>query len=94
MTLSIREGEGYIQVVIEDDGVGMSDDLQGHRTTPGKQRNSGIGIQNIRKRLDSIPGAVLSFQSEAGKGTTVTMFLPINQSEADAVDEERGDRFV
>ncbi|MGG1659091.1 ATP-binding protein [Brevibacillus sp. NRS-1366] len=93
VTLTIREGEGYIQVVIEDDGVGMPDDLLNQMTKEQRKRG-GIGIQNIRKRLDSIPGAVLSFRSEQGRGTTVTMFIPVNHDESDAVDEERRDRFV
>ncbi|WP_240041210.1 ATP-binding protein [Paenibacillus ginsengarvi] len=74
--LAVREGERYIQVTIEDDGVGIPDDLLYRLTTGERQNGGGIGISNIRKRLETIPGAALSVSSELGRGTIVTMYLP------------------
>ncbi|GED67217.1 histidine kinase [Brevibacillus reuszeri] len=93
VTLIIREGDGYIQVVIEDDGVGMADDLL-YQMTQGVRKSGSIGIQNIRKRFESIPGAVFTLDSELGHGTKVTMFIPINKEGAEAVITERRDTFV
>ncbi|MBD2862254.1 hybrid sensor histidine kinase/response regulator [Paenibacillus oceani] len=75
VTLAIREVEGYIQVTIEDDGVGIPDDLLYHLSA-GERKTGGIGISNIRKRLDTIPGAALTIRSEPGLGTKVMMYLP------------------
>ncbi|WP_338044692.1 ATP-binding protein [Paenibacillus periandrae] len=75
VTLKIDEGEGYIKVIIEDDGIGIPNDLL-YQMSKGESPNVGIGIPNIRKRLDTIPGATLTFSSEMGRGTRVTMYLP------------------
>jgi sensor histidine kinase YesM len=80
VALKIYEGEEYIKVVIEDDGVGIPDDIL-YQMSKGEMTTGGIGIPNIRKRLDSIPGATLTFSSEMGQGTKVTMYLPGNQNE-------------
>ncbi|WP_103104896.1 hybrid sensor histidine kinase/response regulator [Brevibacillus reuszeri] len=93
VTLIIREGDGYIQVVVEDDGVGMPDDLL-YQMTQGVQKSGSIGIQNIRKRFESIPGAVFTIDSELGQGTKVTMFIPINKEGTKAVITEGRDTFV
>ncbi|KZE39259.1 histidine kinase [Brevibacillus parabrevis] len=80
VTLTVREGDGYIQVIVEDNGVGIPDDLL-YRLTKGEKQNGSIGISNIRKRLDSISGSSLTFDSELGRGTTVKMLIPIEKQE-------------
>ncbi|WP_337104133.1 ATP-binding protein [Paenibacillus sp. YIM B09110] len=76
VTLSIAEGDGYIQVTVEDNGVGMPDDLI-YRLSTDKHPQGSIGIANIRKRLEAIQGATFAIDSKLGFGTKVTMFLPI-----------------
>jgi len=78
VALTIHEGNHYIKVVIEDDGVGISDDFL-YQMSKGERPSEGIGISNIRRRLDSIPGASLTIDSEVGLGTKVIMFLPMDQ---------------
>ncbi|WP_375143136.1 sensor histidine kinase [Paenibacillus sp. D2_2] len=75
VTLTIDEGDHYIKVIIEDDGVGIPDDLL-YLLMKGESQAGGIGISNIRRRLDTIPGAELTITSELGHGTKVTMYLP------------------
>ncbi|KZE73581.1 histidine kinase [Paenibacillus elgii] len=77
VALKIHKGEGYIRVVVEDDGIGIPDDLL-YRMSKGEASDGGIAIANIRKRLDSIPGATLIISSEPGSGTKVTMYLPVD----------------
>lgn len=83
VTLSISEGENYLLITIEDDGAGISDDLLYLISSGGKPQEgkSGIGIFNIRRRLESISGATLTVSSKLGRGTTVTMYLPMEQDE-------------
>lgn len=64
-----------MKVIIEDDGVGMPDDLL-YQLTGDEQPDGSIGIHNIRKRLGAIPGATLTIHSDLGFGTKVTMYLP------------------
>ncbi|MFS0554814.1 ATP-binding protein [Brevibacillus sp. 179-C9.3 HS] len=75
VTLTIVDGGHYIKVVIEDDGVGIADDLL-YQMSKGENQKGSIGIQNIRRRLDTIPGATLSITSEMGRGTKVVMYVP------------------
>nr|WP_231956119.1 ATP-binding protein [Aneurinibacillus soli] len=76
VTLSIQQEEHSVRVVIEDDGVGIPAD-QLYQISTGERQAGSIGIANIRKRLDSIVGATLTISSEMGRGTTVTMHLPL-----------------
>lgn len=87
VTLMIVEGDRYMQVIIEDDGVGIPDDLL-YQIAQG-ERMGGIAIANIRKRLDAIPGATLLVSSELGRGTKVTMYLPLPQEGLFGSGEER-----
>lgn len=75
VTLFIREGEEHIQITIEDDGVGIPDDLL-YQLTVGEGKRSGIGISNIKKRLAAVPGAALSIHSDPGLGTKVVLYFP------------------
>ncbi|WP_261807797.1 ATP-binding protein [Paenibacillus sp. N3.4] len=89
VTLTIQEGDRYLQVTVQDDGVGMPDDLL-YQIANGSRDSGGIGISNIRSRLDSIPGATLIVSSEMGRGTKITMYLPLNGSKQDFLEERRG----
>lgn len=73
--LTIRRYEDSVQVVVEDDGVGMS----------GKQvafimnrshTEQGIGLQNVQRRLKHMNGQAPVIQSEQGVGTQVTIKFP------------------
>lgn len=75
VSLTIQAGGNYMKVIIEDDGVGMPDDLL-YQLTGDEQLDGSIGIHNIRKRIGAIPGATLTIHSDLGFGTKVTMYLP------------------
>ncbi|NDI35199.1 ATP-binding protein [Chengkuizengella sediminis] len=75
VTLSIHNHGEFIRVVIEDDGVGISEDVL-HQFENGNLKNSGIGMTNIKKRLESIKGANIEVESTLDKGTKVTIDLP------------------
>ncbi|BFT73793.1 ATP-binding protein [Paenibacillus sp. P36] len=92
VTLSIQEGDRYLQIAVQDDGVGIHDDLL-YSIASGRSRTGGIGIANIRKRLDAIPGATVTVSSELGRGTKVVMYLPLTSTEF-ATMEERGAKIV
>ncbi|WP_338120014.1 ATP-binding protein [Paenibacillus thalictri] len=81
VALNIREGDGFMKVIVEDNGVGIPDEYQ-FQMSKGEWPFGGIGIPNIRKRLDSIPGASLHVTSERGRGTKVTIYLPVGKSDA------------
>ncbi|WP_255298511.1 sensor histidine kinase [Brevibacillus dissolubilis] len=83
VTISAREIDSHTLVLtVSDDGVGMDCDpfaVKPEGTPSGKRRFSGIGLTNVRGRIQSIYGAPydLTIHSEKGAGTTCTITLPI-----------------
>ena len=67
---SYRDESGHI-VEIRDNGVGFK---------PGAQKKPGethIGIENVRGRVEHLCGGTLKVESEIGKGTVVTLRIPL-----------------
>jgi signal transduction histidine kinase/DNA-binding response OmpR family regulator len=88
VSLTVTDGEDLIRITIEDDGVGMAEDLVS-RFAQGTMREGGIGMMNIRRRLEAIPGACVKVDSALERGTKVTMHLPKRTDEADDRWRER-----
>ncbi|MNC21034.1 Sensor histidine kinase YpdA [compost metagenome] len=77
VTLTVEKVPGGVQVSVEDDGTGIPEEVLARITGPGRPGDGvGIGILNIRRRLESIPGASLQVFSEPGRGTRIVMRLP------------------
>ncbi|OUO95069.1 ATP-binding protein [Cloacibacillus sp. An23] len=81
--ISVNRGPNKIQVVIEDDGVGIRPSIAAKR---GKK--SGLGLFSIRERLLHIGGDLRIISNESG--TTVSMLAPL-KLESGAKEEERGE---
>ncbi len=78
--------EGRLLIEVEDDGVGMDP----YRADPlaakdAERSGTGIGMKNLRERLQVLYGdlAALDVTSCPGRGTIVTMLLPILNHEAE-----------
>ena len=67
-----------IHITIEDNGVGMSEDLINTILRDDRLRKS-IGLSNVHQRLQTIYGAQygLKISSCPGKGTVVSIFIPL-----------------
>ncbi len=93
ITLRSRVLGGKLVVEVEDDGVGMSRQPEG-RTIPlpgvGRQ-GAGIGMQNVRERLEVLYGANARFdvESRPGRGTRITLEMPVLHREGDEPGERR-----
>ncbi|MEW9702931.1 ATP-binding protein [Paenibacillus sp. SI8] len=88
VTLSINEEADCIRVTVEDDGIGIPEDRL-HRLIQREREGFGIGIYNICKRLDSLPGASLTIRSEMGQGTQITMYLPSKNNQISGISQWR-----
>jgi len=76
-----KKKRGTLELVVADNGVGMAAEPVTRPTAdrPEKRRLSGIGLSNVRGRLQSIYGPEYGIQieSEKGKGTVCTITLPL-----------------
>ena len=68
-----RISGGFIEVLIEDDGIGMSLKKQ-ESILHGKSQS--FGFPGVLKRIKIYKGASLSLTSEPGKGTQIRIVLP------------------
>jgi signal transduction histidine kinase len=74
VVLMITEVEEFVRIAVEDDGIGMSDEQISALMNQG--RGEGVGIKNIKKRVESFGKASLHIDSELEKGTKCVLFLP------------------
>jgi two-component system, LytTR family, sensor kinase len=82
-TITLRswiEGSKMI-VEVEDDGVGMPEGRTPSHTLPGG--GAGIGMRNVRERLEVLygAGALFDVASRPGRGTRVTLEIPVRPNE-------------
>ena len=87
----------FIAISVIDDGPGIAPELLQHVTEPffstkSPGESSGLGLSEIQEFLERC-GGQFHIQSEVGKGTTVTILLPLSQESvatlADTECEER-----
>src|ERR1700729_3754970 len=88
-TVTIRSkvtAQGQLMVEVEDDGVGMAPDHDEASAVSGLVRpGTGIGMRNVRDRMKVLYGemASLEINSRPGRGTKVTLKMPILDAEAE-----------
>ena len=105
ITLRSRVDDGFLLLEVEDDGVGIpaeSDSSPRRGVRPG----TGIGLQNVRERVQMIYGAVgmaasaqgersatarVEINSRPGRGTRITLRLPLlDEAEWPSVTNAQG----
>jgi GAF domain-containing protein/anti-sigma regulatory factor (Ser/Thr protein kinase) len=83
------EERGILEIVIEDDGAGMEEEVMRKAwspffTTRGVEHH-GLGLPATMHVISQAQGHI-TLVSEAGKGTTVAMFMPKGQIEYEAIE--------
>jgi two-component system, LytTR family, sensor kinase len=79
--------EGRLMVEVEDDGVGMAPERDDASPVSGLMRpGTGIGVRNVRERMEVLYGnlATVEINSRPGRGTKVTLLMPILDAGAEA----------
>lgn len=75
VTLVILRNRNEIKIIIEDDGIGMSNkELNLAEEKTGK----GIGLKNVRRRVESMAKASFTIESQLKKGTRCSIILHDN----------------
>ncbi len=82
ITLRSRIENGKMIIEIEDDGVGIA---PGRSHSSGVLRGTGIGMKNVRERLEVLFGgaALFDVSSRPGRGTKVTLAIPTSLENGD-----------
>ena len=77
ITINVRAEGDDLYIVIADDGVGMSEEKRQNIMHAKSTSGLGIAVRNINDRVTGYfaPGSNMSYESEEGKGTTVTLYL-------------------
>lgn len=78
-TVRSQEVETGVRVVLEDDGIGMSDEVRENAFkefyTHGKRKGTGLGLAIVKRIIDEHDG-LITIESEEGVGTKFIIDLP------------------
>ncbi len=94
ITLRSRLQADRLVVTVEDDGVGMPaekgdslDSTQFPRRRGLLEAGTGIGMRNVRERMQVLcgPGAGFEIHSRPGRGTRVVLTIPLHSGQASSV---------
>jgi signal transduction histidine kinase len=76
VSVLVKRSDRYLEITVTDDGTGFA---KPSRDSCFKLRTEGhMGIWNMFERAESI-NAALSFNSEEGEGTVITLRVPLNE---------------
>jgi len=81
LTISTKQREGAVEISFKDTGTGISKENMEKIFTPfftTRAKGMGMGLPICKKFVESHSGSI-RVESEAGKGTTFTVKLPIQQ---------------
>jgi PAS domain S-box-containing protein len=89
---SLQPGK-YVRLSLSDTGIGMDAATLSHATEPffttkGVGKGTGLGLAMVRG-LSEQSGGTVTIESEVGKGTTVTMWIPVSDVAASAAVSPR-----
>jgi signal transduction histidine kinase len=82
LEVGLRQVDGFLEIQIQDHGVGMSEVVLGRIfdpffTTRTAGEGSGMGLAIVKNIIDKHQGSI-EVQSSPGKGSCFTVFLPCN----------------
>jgi len=93
-TVTLRStltGDGRLSIEVEDDGIGMTPEplesvprLGSQEVRAGAENGSGIGMRNVRERMEVLYGsqAEVEVVSRPGRGTKVRLVMPVLEAGA------------
>ena len=90
--LRARRNDGFVQIDVEDDGIGIPPELHDQVFSPfytTKQQGAGLGLAMTRKVIEEMGGKV-SLTSHVGKGTCISLMLPVALAVEDGETPEGG----
>jgi len=86
VTITVREAEDRVEIVVRDTGVGVAPEFlrsmfepfqQGIHTVSGREQGLGIGLTIVRELVEACGGTIRAHSEGIGRGTTMVLQLPI-----------------
>lgn len=74
--LSAKKTDNTLYIIIEDNGVGMTEEKL-NSILNGTDKTSGIGVSNVKGRIQRIYKRKIKIESAIGKGTIISITIPI-----------------
>jgi signal transduction histidine kinase len=92
LTVRSREVKGKLEIAFKDTGTGMSKETLsklkgGVPLFTTKAKGMGFGLP-ICRRIAEVHGGKISVESKSGKGTTVTLTIPVKRKQLDEGEEK------
>jgi two-component system sporulation sensor kinase A len=90
LTVTSKTVKGNVKIAFKDTGTGMSKETLSNIWSPlftTKAKGMGFGLP-ICKRIVEAHGGKISVESTLGKGTTVTITIPVNPEPVDEGEEK------
>lgn len=81
ITIRVIPHKTYVEIIVEDDGVGIEDHVLQQILDKKPASQSGVGLLNINLRLQRLYGKGLYIKSTPSVGTTVTFTVPHSNDE-------------
>jgi K+-sensing histidine kinase KdpD len=83
LTVAAVEHNGYVRIDFTDTGTGMPEEVKNRIFEPfmsyGKKHGTGLGMAIVKKVIDDHSGKI-EIDSVMGKGTTISIYLPITKN--------------
>jgi len=83
LTVTTIEENGFVRIDFTDTGTGMPEEVRNRIFEPfmtyGKKHGTGLGMSIVKKVIDDHNGKI-EITSVMGKGTTITIYLPVKKS--------------
>ena len=92
---ALAEEPGYIKIMVQDDGIGISQENQAHifekfvqvdSSSSRRFNGSGLGLA-LAKEFTELHGGTITVESELNQGSTFVVYLPIGKEKGDGQNE-------
>jgi K+-sensing histidine kinase KdpD len=83
LTVTTKQENDFVRIDFTDTGTGMPEEVKKRIFEPfmtfGKKHGTGLGMSIVKKVIDD-HGGKIEINSEMGKGTTISIYLPVKKN--------------